>query len=194
MRRCPAAGYWQPAERHRKHDGQQGSQPERRHRDPQQGDRRRDMIDGRPRSRGCQNPERNRNQDRDGHRGRGEFGRRRHPLRDRGGHRLIRPNRRAKVAAHDAGHEAGVLHVKRTIQAEALSKCVDVLRRRAVSQHRLHGIAGNQVNEQKDERGHANQDGNGERQPAKDETKHVRFPRAMARCPGEPSAWSTPGA
>ncbi len=192
MRERAATRDRQPAKRYRENNREQRPQPERRHRYAQQRERRRNVIDGRPRTNRRDDAQWNRNQDRHRHRGGSQFDGRRHPFGDRGRHFLVGSNRRAQISCDHAGHETAVLNVQRPIETQALSEGFDVLRRRAVAEHRLHRIAGNQMNEEEHEGGNAEEHRDGQQQAAQEEANHVRFRPVILKCPGAPSAWSDP--
>ncbi len=89
------------------------------------------------------------------------------------GDRLVGPERRAEVAAHGAADKRAVLREQRTIESEPRAQLRDVLRRRALAKHRLHRVAGDQVNQREHERGDADQDRDGQEQSANQESRHA---------------------
>ena len=88
QRAAPRHG--KPSEAYREHDGEQGTEPEIRHRDTDERQGRRRMIDVRAGPHGGDDAERNGDQHRRDHRRGGELERRRQPLGDSSRHRLAR--------------------------------------------------------------------------------------------------------
>jgi len=58
---------------------------------------------------------------------------------------------------------------------EPFAKLRDVFRGGAFAEHRLHRIAGEEMDQREHEGGHSQENGNGEQQPADQETKHRSF-------------------
>ena len=68
---------------------------------------------------------------------------------------------------------------RRTLRHEAPAQVGDILGRRAVAEHRLHGIAGHEMDQGEDERGHAEQHRHGEQQAPDEEPRHAEIPRRV---------------
>ena len=172
MRERPASADRQPAELDGKHDREQRPQPEVRNRDADERQRHRAVVDGRAAPDGGDDAERQRNQHGDGHRRERQLRGRRHALENLLQHRLIVPQRHAEIAARQPLEKRSVLHEQRPVEAETLAELRDVLRRGAFAEHRLRGIAGNEVDERKDQRRHAEQHRDRQQQPADEVSMH----------------------
>ena len=128
---------------------------------------------------GCDDPERNRDQRGDQHRRERQLEGGGQAIENRRRHRLIRPQRHAEVPGREALEESGVLHVQRPIEPQSAAQLRDVLRRRALAEHRLNRIARHEMDEREDERRDAHKDRNGEQQPADQEACHADRPRRV---------------
>ena len=146
--------------------------PEIRNRDADERQRHRAVVDDRAAPDGGDDAERQRNQHGHGHRRERELRGRGHALENLLQHRLIVSQRHAEVAAHQSLEKRSVLHEQRAIEAETLAELRDVFRRRAFAEHRLRGIAGDEMNERKDQRRHAEQDRDRQQQPADEVSMH----------------------
>src|SRR5204862_201241 len=102
--------------------------------------------------------------------------------------RLVRAERRAEIAAGEILQINAVLQVERTIEAEPAAQFDDALLRRALAEHRPHGIAGDEVDEREDEGRDAQQHGNREQKPSRKEAKHVSA--IITRCRPSPAGSS----
>ena len=100
------------------------------------------------------------NSTRDGHRRDRQLEGRRQPFGNGGRDRLIRAKRRPEIAGGEPLQKAAVLDVERPVEPEPSAQLGDVLRRRAVAEHRLHRIAGHEMDEREDERRDAEENGN----------------------------------
>ena len=130
------------------------------------------MVDARARPDGGDNARWNRNHHRDEHRRKRELDGRRQTSGNRRRHAFVGPERHAKIATRHAHQERRVLHVQGAVQTEAGPQFDDAFRRRCIAEHRLHRIAGDEMNERKHERRDAQQDGNGKQQPANEKPGH----------------------
>ena len=72
----------------------------------------------------------------------------------------------AEIALPNALENHPVLDVQRAIEAELRAQLHDLLRRRALAEHRLDRIPRHEMEEREDERGDAQQDGDGQQEPA----------------------------
>ena len=79
------------------------------------------------------------------HGGKRKLDGRRQPRRDGRRHRFVRPQRHAQIAARGAREERGVLNEQRPVEAEPAPQLGDALRRGGIAEHRLHRIAGNEM-------------------------------------------------
>ena len=172
MRKRPASANRQPAELDGKHNRKQRPKPEVRNRDADERQRHCAVVDGRAAPDGRDNAERQRNQHGDGHRRERQLRGRRHALENLLQHRLIVSQRHAEIAARQSLEKRSVLHEQRPVEAEPLAELRDVFRRGAFAKHRLRGIAGNEVDEGKDQRRHAEQDRDRQQQPADEVSMH----------------------
>jgi hypothetical protein len=66
------------------------------------------------------------------------------------------------------------LREQRLIQTEALAQLGHVLRRRAFAEHRLRGVARDQVDQREHQRGNAEQHGHGQQHAANEIPEHSR--------------------
>jgi len=63
--------------------------------------------------------------------------------------RLLEEERFAEITVKNSGEVATVLHAERKVEAERVAKLLQILCPRAFAEHLLHGIAGDNVREQK---------------------------------------------
>ena len=173
MRQRAAPGHRQPAERHRKDNRKERSEPEVRHGNADKRERGRHVVDMRSRADGREDPQRNRKKDGNDHRCRCQLNRRRQTLGYRCGDRLIRAERDTEIALRQPLEKAAVLHVQRSIEAEPAAQIRDVARRGAVSEHRLDRIARHQMNEREHEGRHAQENGNRQEKASRQEMDHA---------------------
>ena len=87
---------------------------------------------------------------------------------DKVGHGVVQADGAAQVAVQDAVPVVEVLRPERQVEAVLVAQGADVGWRCALAEHLQNGVAGNQVNEQKDQRNHQPDDGKGEREAGED--------------------------
>ena len=80
-----------------------------------------------------------------------------------------------EVAARELPQIVSVLRVKRQIQSKRVTQLRQLTRRRAFTQHLLDGIAGHDVNHEKDERKHEPEGRQCEEKPFEEITHHLKW-------------------
>ncbi len=170
---CASPGDWQPAELDGEDNREQWSEPEIRHRDPDQCERRGDVIDEGAGADRRDHAQRNRDDDGDEHGRRRQFEGRRQTVNDRSRHRLARSQRCSQVPVGGAVQKRDVLSVQRSIEPKPRAKLVDALRRGAIAEHRLDGIARDEMNQGKDQCRNAQEHGNRQQNAADQKAQHA---------------------
>jgi hypothetical protein len=166
-------GDWQPAELDGENNREQRSEPEIRHRDPDQCERRGDVIDEGAGADRRDHAKRNRDDDGDEHGRRRQFEGRRQTVHDRGRHGLARSQRCSQVPVGRGVQKRDVLSVERSIQPKPRAKLVDALRRSAIAEHRLDGIARDDMNQGEDECRNTQEHWNRQQNAADQEAQHA---------------------
>ncbi len=113
-----------------------------------------------------------RDEHRDQHRREGQLCRGRHAVQNLLRHRLIVAQRHAEISAQQTLKKRSVLNDERPIQAEAFAQLIDFVGRRPFAEHRLRGIAGDEVNERKNQGRDADQHRNRQHKPTDEIPKH----------------------
>jgi len=94
------------------------------------------------------------------------------PLDTLTGHRLVVSQRHAQIAAHDSAEKRAVLNNQRPIETQSRSQLLDLFLRGAFAQHGLRRVAGDEMNQEKDQRGHAQQHGDREKESPDEIAQH----------------------
>ncbi len=88
--------------------------------------------------------------------------------RDEVGHRFVEADGTAQVTVKDAGPIAQVLLVKGQVEEVLVAQRCRVRGASTIAEHLLNGVAGNQMDEQKDQRNHQPNDGKSEGEAGED--------------------------
>ena len=94
----------------------------------------------------------------------------------------LRPERLAKVAAHDIAEPREVLHVDRAVEAELGAEVVDVLAVRLFLHHELDGVAGQEAGQREHDDGGDHQRRNRDEQALEEVSLHPG-PKARGTAP-----------
>src|SRR5579863_4619011 len=110
---------------------------------------------------------------------------------DDAGDRLLEAERFAKIAADDTCEIMPVLRGDRLVEAERVAHLLQILGARALAKHLLHGIAGNDVHQQKYQSNDEPQPGKSKEQAQRNVTDHFRR-RSSADAGAKPFSVAAP--
>jgi len=95
------------------------------------------------------------------------------PLENNLAHRRLKLERLSKVAASELPQVVSVLRMKRQIQPKHMAQLSQLPRCRALTQHLLDGIAGHDVDHEKDEREDEPECGQSEKESFEEVVRHL---------------------
>ncbi len=148
----PRAGDWEPAEIDRESEDQQWTQHEARHGKPKEAHQGKPLIDQAPTANGSENTRGERQGKGDGKRCESERERVRIAGDDEVRDAVVEADGRTEISVSDAAPVVDVLLPKRLIESVLMAKGADVSGGCALAEYLENRIAGDEMNEQEDQR------------------------------------------